>query len=81
MYLVGSVVAFVANADEGVGSDVGVADDALPVALLAQTTDRHARLLAAEDEVRVVLRHHDPTHQDAQRLKAQMKEDSVFWIL
>ncbi len=55
--LVGPVVALVADPDEGAGSHVGVADDAAAVALLAQAADGHAGLLAAEDQVGVVLGH------------------------
>ena len=36
---------------------VRVADDALAIALLAEAADRDARLLAAHDEVGVVLGH------------------------
>ena len=50
-------LALVADADQGGGSDVAVADDALPVALLAQPAQRDAALLAAHDEVGVVLGH------------------------
>jgi len=48
-HLVASVVAFITDPDEGAGPDVGVADDAAAVALLAQPADGHAGLLPAED--------------------------------
>jgi hypothetical protein len=54
---VGPEVALVADADEGGRPDVAVADDALPVALLAEAADGDPRLLPAHDEVRVVARH------------------------
>lgn len=38
VYLVTSVVALVADPDESAGSDIGVADDTLPVTLLTQST-------------------------------------------
>jgi len=37
--------------------DVRVADDALSVALFTETADGDARLLAAHDQIWVVLRH------------------------
>lgn len=37
--------------------DVRVADDALSVALFTETADGNARLLAAHDQIWVVLRH------------------------
>lgn len=55
--LVRTVIALIAYPDEGARAHVGVAYHASAVALLAQPTDRHTRLLAAEDEIRVVLRH------------------------
>eukprot|EP00212_Chloropicon_laureae_P009224 CAMPEP_0197493832 /NCGR_PEP_ID=MMETSP1311-20131121/25015_1 /TAXON_ID=464262 /ORGANISM="Genus nov. species nov., Strain RCC856" /LENGTH=188 /DNA_ID=CAMNT_0043039133 /DNA_START=76 /DNA_END=642 /DNA_ORIENTATION=- len=51
------VVALVADPDQGLRPHVRVADDALAVALLAQPAYRDARLLAAHDQVRLVLRH------------------------
>ena len=57
--LVGTVIAFIANPDEGARAHVRVAYDAPAVAFLAQPPDRHARLLAAEDEIRVMLRHRE----------------------
>ena len=56
-HLVTAVVALVTDADESRRSDVGVADDAATVALLAKTADGDARLLPAEDQVRMVLGH------------------------
>ena len=38
VYLVTSVVTLVADPDESAGSDIGVADDTLPVTLLTQST-------------------------------------------
>eukprot|EP00446_Apocalathium_sp_SHHI-4_P029552 CAMPEP_0177223722 /NCGR_PEP_ID=MMETSP0367-20130122/38634_1 /TAXON_ID=447022 ORGANISM="Scrippsiella hangoei-like, Strain SHHI-4" /NCGR_SAMPLE_ID=MMETSP0367 /ASSEMBLY_ACC=CAM_ASM_000362 /LENGTH=168 /DNA_ID=CAMNT_0018673707 /DNA_START=206 /DNA_END=709 /DNA_ORIENTATION=- len=55
--LVAAVVAFVADPRKGAGPDVRVADDALAIALLAETTDGDAGLLPAHDQVRMVLRH------------------------
>ena len=57
--LVRAIVALIAYPDEGARADVRVADDAAAVALLAQPPDGHARLLAAEDEIRVMLRHRE----------------------
>ena len=56
-HLIASVVALVTDADEGGRSDVGIADDATAVALLAESADGHAGLLPAEDQVRMVLGH------------------------
>ena len=56
-HLVASVVAFITDPDEGAGPDVGVADDAAAVALLAQPADGHAGLLPAENQVGMVLCH------------------------
>jgi len=54
---VGTKVAFVANADEGFGSDVGVADRTLSVALLAETADGNTGLPTAHYQIGVMLRH------------------------
>lgn len=55
--LEGAVIALVANVHDGGGIDEGIADDALPVALLAEAADGDARLLPAHDQVGVVLGH------------------------
>ena len=55
--LVGPVVALVADSNEGTGPHIRVADDAFTVALLAEAPDGDAGLLAAHDEVGVVLCH------------------------
>ena len=55
--LEGAVVALVADANQGAGPHVRVADHALAVAFLAEPTDGDAGLLAAHDEIRVMLRH------------------------
>ena len=49
--------AFVANADEGSGSDVRVADWAFTVALVAKTTEGDAGCFATHDEIGMVARH------------------------
>ncbi|KAG7051035.1 peroxin 26 [Colletotrichum scovillei] len=51
LVLVVSERAFVADADEGRGADVGVADGALAVALVAEAADGDAGLLAAHYEI------------------------------
>ncbi len=43
--------AFVADADEGGGADVGVTDGAFAVAFVAEAADGYAGLFAAHDEV------------------------------
>merc|ERR1740133_452253 len=58
--LVRPVVALVAYPHECAGPHVGVADGALAVALLTQPADRDPRLLAAHDQIGVVLRHRAP---------------------
>ena len=45
--------ALVADADQGGGADVGVADGAFAVALVAEAADGYAGLLAAHDEISV----------------------------
>jgi hypothetical protein len=55
---------FVADADERAGAHVGVTDHALAVALLAQAANGDARLLAAHDQVGVVLGHDAPSSCD-----------------
>ena len=57
--LVRSIVTFVADSDERCRADVGIAHDAFPVALFAQTSEGDAGHLPAHDEVRVVFRHDD----------------------
>ena len=57
--LIGAIVTFVADSDERCRADVGIAHDAFPVALFAQTSDGDAGHLPAHDEVRVVFRHDD----------------------
>lgn len=47
----------VANADEGGGTHVGVADGAFAVAFVAKSADGNAGLFAAHDEVGVVAGH------------------------
>lgn len=49
--------AFVADANEGGGAHVAVADWAFAVALVAEASDGDARLLAAHDEIGVMARH------------------------
>jgi len=57
--LIGAIVTFVADSDERCRADVGIAHDAFPVALFAQTSEGDAGHLPAHDEVRVVFRHDD----------------------
>ncbi len=57
--LVAPVVALVADTHQRAWAHVGVANDAATVALLTKATDGHAGLLAAEDQVGVVLGHDD----------------------
>jgi len=49
--------ALVADADEGRGADVGVADGAFAVAFVAEAADGDAGLLAAHDEIGMMARH------------------------
>ncbi len=51
LVLIVAEAALVADADEGRGADVRVADGALAVALVAEAADGDAGLLAAHDEV------------------------------
>lgn len=51
LVLVVAEAALVADADEGGGPDVGVADGAFAVALVAEAADGDAGLLAAHDEI------------------------------
>lgn len=55
--LVVSEGALVADADEGCGTDVGVADGAFAVAFVAEAADGDAGLLAAHYEVGVMAGH------------------------
>ena len=55
--LVTSVVALVTDSDEGAWTNVGIADDAAAVALLTETPDGDTGLLAAEDQVGMMLGH------------------------
>ena len=55
--LVGSVVALVASPDERARPNIGVADGAAAVTLLAESADGHARLCPTKDQVGVVLGH------------------------
>ena len=55
--LVAPVVALVADSNEGTGPDVRVADHTFAVAFFAEAPDGDARLLAAHNEVGMVLRH------------------------
>lgn len=55
--LQGAVVALVADVNLGAWPDERVADDALSVALLAETPDGDPWLLPAHDQVWMVLRH------------------------
>ena len=50
-------VALVADFDQCAGPHVGVADDALSVALFTKAPNGYARLLPAENQIRVVLCH------------------------
>ncbi|GMS87971.1 hypothetical protein PENTCL1PPCAC_10146, partial [Pristionchus entomophagus] len=59
--LVRSVVALVADSHERARTHVRVADDAATIALVAQSADGDARLLATEDEIGMVLGHPLPT--------------------
>lgn len=49
--------AFIADPDEGRRSDVGVADGAFAIALVAETADCDAGLLAAHYQIGVMTRH------------------------
>jgi hypothetical protein len=49
--LVVSKAAFIADSDEGRGANVGVADWAFAVTLVAETSDSSACLLAAHNEI------------------------------
>ena len=49
--------ALVADAHEGCGADVGVADGAFAVAFVAEAADGDAGLLAAHDEIGVMAGH------------------------
>jgi hypothetical protein len=51
--------AFVADAGEGRGAHVGVADGAFSVALVTEAADGDAGLFAAHDQVGMVARHGD----------------------
>ncbi len=51
------VVAFVAYVDQIAGPDERIADDTLPVALLAQPPDGNTGLLSAHNQVRMMLGH------------------------
>lgn len=51
LVLVVAEAALVADADEGRGADVGVADGAFAVAFVAEAADGDAGLLAAHDEI------------------------------
>ena len=55
--LVVSERAFIADAHERGGADVGVADGAFAVAFVAEAADGDAWLLAAHDEIGVMARH------------------------
>lgn len=55
--LIVAEAAFVANADESGGPDIGVADWTFAVAFVAEAPDGYAGLLAAHDEVGVVAGH------------------------
>lgn len=57
--LVRTVVTLITNAHKSAGPNVGVTDHAFAITFFTQSADCHARLLAAEDEVRVVLGHGD----------------------
>ena len=50
-------IALVADLDEGARPHIGVANDALAVALLAEAPNGHSRLLPAENKIRMVLCH------------------------
>ena len=52
-------VALVADCDECAGSDIGIADDALPVIFLTESADRHSWLLSAEDQVWMMFSHYE----------------------
>ena len=55
--MVGAVVALVADPDQGGRAHVRVADHALALALFAEAADGDAPLLAAHDQIRVMLGH------------------------
>ena len=55
--LVRAVVALVADTHQSAWANVRVTDNTLAIVSLAQAADRHARLLTAHDQIRVVLRH------------------------
>jgi hypothetical protein len=57
LVLIISEGALVADADQGRGAHVGIADGTFSVTFVAQTTDRDAGLLAAHDKIGVVTRH------------------------
>lgn len=55
--MIGAVVALIANSNEDGGANVGIADNALSLALIAEATDGDAPLFAAHDEIGVMLGH------------------------
>ncbi len=55
--LVGPIIALVADSNEGTGPHIRITDDAFAVAFFAEPADGDARLLAAHDEVGVMLGH------------------------
>ncbi|CAM6108517.1 unnamed protein product [Calypogeia fissa] len=55
--LVRAIVALIANPNESARANVGIADDTLAVALLAETADCNPRLLPAHDQIGMMLRH------------------------
>ncbi len=55
--VIGTIIAFIANANENSGSDVGVADYTLSFAFFAKASDGNSPLLPAHDEIRVMLGH------------------------
>jgi len=53
-----SVITFIAYFNLGLWSDIGIANDALSIAILAQLADGNARLLSAHDQIGMMTNGH-----------------------
>jgi len=55
--LVGAIIAFIADTNQGAGSHIGITDYTFSITLLTETANSNARLFSTEDEIRVMFRH------------------------
>ena len=60
-HLIRAVVALVTDTDEGAGPDVRVTHHTLPIVFLTQSANRNSRLLAAHNQVGMMLSHNEPS--------------------